>query len=68
MSAETDGVEKGPNGFPYVDDDASGVSRWETGEYHVKLVREDGERVDVNLRPEQLAALKKSIERVEADA
>ena len=61
-------VERGPNGFPYADDDGTSLSRWETGEYHLKVEREDGERVDVNLRESQLTALKKSIELVTPDA
>jgi hypothetical protein len=57
--------EKGPNGFPYADNDRTRVSRFENGDYHIKLVRSDGERVDVNLRPGQMSALKKSIELAE---
>jgi len=59
--------EKGPNGFPYADNDRTRVSRWENGDYHIKLVRNDGERVDVNLRPAQMTALKKSIELASGD-
>lgn len=62
-----DEVERGPNGYPYAAIERCSVSQWMTGEYHVKLVREDGERVDVNLREEQMSALKDAIEDVEGD-
>lgn len=48
-------VERGPNGFPYLED--AKLSQWESGEYHIKMVRSDGERVDANLKEGQFDAL-----------
>ncbi len=59
---DQDEVERGPNGYPYADNDMSGVSKWATGDYHVSITREDGEGVSANFRPEQLKALRKSID------
>jgi len=60
-------VERGPNGFPYVDTERCEVSRWQTGDYHLKIVRDGGERVDVNLDENQFNALKKAINHVDGD-
>ena len=65
VAKSEDEVEHGPNGYPYAAIERCSVSQWETGEYHVKLVRKDGDRVDVNFREEQMAALKDAIEDVE---
>lgn len=67
--SEQDGgeVTRGPNGFPYADNDGTSVSKWENGDYHMKVTRTDGEHVSVNLRETQLKALEKSIERVRGE-
>ena len=57
-------VERGPNGFPYIDTDLCKISQWESGEFHIKLWREDGEMVAANMTPEQFEALRKSVEDV----
>lgn len=59
---QTEQIERGPNGFPYAG--YVRVSGWENGEYHLKVAREDGERVDVNLREDDLRELKNMVEEV----
>lgn len=69
--SETEGyggdTPRGPNGFPYADNDGTHVSRWENGEFHMKVARTDGEILSVNLRETQLKALEKSIQCVRGE-
>lgn len=61
----SDGVDRGPNGFPYMDPEQSDIGQWESGEYHLKVVRTDGESVSVNLTEEQFDAMREAFEYVE---
>jgi len=56
MSETQRDYEKGPNGFPYVDDRKMKLGGWENGDYRFELVREDGESLIANLTPEQMEA------------
>lgn len=58
-------IERGPNGFPYVGEVR--LSGWENGEYHLKIFREDGEKVVANLREDDLRAFKEMAEEVLAN-
>lgn len=58
----TDEIERGPNGFAYVDTSMSSVGQWENGEFNIKLAREDGELVAANMTPEQFEGLRRMIE------
>lgn len=62
-----DQIDRGPNGFPYLDNGGTSVSRWESGDYHLKVTRSDGEHVSANMKEEQLIALEKSIRRVRGE-
>ena len=64
--SQTTEVERGPNGFPYLDPERTQVGRWENGEFHLKVAREDGEMVCVNLTEDQFAALEQSVDHASA--
>jgi len=49
--------ERGPNGIPYVDPDRTDIGKWESGVYHVRLGRQDGELLNLNFKQEQFHAL-----------
>lgn len=66
MSSEQ--VERGPNGFPYIDKERSSIAAWENGEYHLKIARSDGELVSVNLREEDIEALEKGLSHTREEA
>jgi len=66
-SSNSDEIERGPNGFPYVDTDLSSVAQWENGEYNIKLTREDGESIAVNMTAEQFEGLQEMINDVSAE-
>jgi len=51
-----------PNGMPYVDIDGTSIGAWESGEFRVRLAREDGEVLSANFTPTQLRALAAAIE------
>lgn len=58
MSDSSDGeVNRGPNGFPYIDIDQSIISAWESGDFQLKVRRDDGEMLRVNLTANQLNAM-----------
>jgi len=57
-------IERGPNGFPYIDIDRCMVSQWESGDFHIKIAKEDGELLAANMKPEQFEALRKAVEDV----
>jgi len=58
----TDNAERGPNGFPYADMDASRVTAWESGQFHLRIRRYDGEMLRTNFRAEQFEALRDAID------
>jgi len=49
---QSDTIER-TNGIPYIDTDNTKFGQWETGDYFIRLGREDGEKLQVNLTPEQ---------------
>lgn len=63
----SDGVDRGPNGFPYLDGERSKLSQWENGEYHLKVAREDGELVSVNLTQGQFDAMREAFDHVDGE-
>ena len=58
----SDRGERGPNGFPYPDMDASKVTAWESGQFHLQIRRDDGETLRTNFRAEQFEALRDAID------
>lgn len=58
----TGGVDRGPNGFAYLDADRSQIGQWETGEFRMRIAREDGDLMNLNLRPEQFEAFVEAIQ------
>lgn len=60
-----DDIERGPNGFPYVDTSRSTLGQWSSGEFHFKLAREDGELLSVNLKRDQFETLKMLVEEID---
>jgi hypothetical protein len=58
----TDHADRGTNGFAYADMDASKVTAWESGQFHLQIRREDGETLRTNFRPEQFEALRDAID------
>ena len=58
----TDHAERGTNGFPYADMDASKVTAWESGQFNLLVRREDGETLRTNFRPGQFEALRDAID------
>ena len=61
MSTNTDNSdepERGPNGYYYVDMDRSELGTWDSGEHRMTLIREDGERLTVNLEHNDLRAIR----------
>jgi len=56
---------RGPNGFAYLDADRSQIGQWETGEFRMRIAREDGDLMNLNLRPEQFEAFVEAIQYVE---
>lgn len=63
MSEENDGgVDRGPNGIPYVDEDRFSIGGWESGEYRLRAARDDGETVVMNFTQNQMRALQDQIE------
>jgi len=59
------GSERGPNGFPYLDAERTDIGQWENGEYRMRVAREDGELMNINLRPEQFEALCAAVKNIE---
>ena len=57
----TDHADRGTNGFAYPDMDASKVTAWESGQFHLQIRREDGETLRTNFRPGQFEALRDAI-------
>jgi hypothetical protein len=51
-----DEPDRGPNGFPYIDADRTDFGKWESGEYRLRVGREDGEVLNTNLRPKEYRA------------
>ncbi len=49
-------AERGPNGIPYIDDSTI-LSQWESGDYCLKLRRQGGDVLTVNLQPAQAVSL-----------
>ncbi|OYR64125.1 hypothetical protein [Halorubrum ezzemoulense] len=63
MSEQSEGeVERGPNGFPYVEMDQSRVAGWQNGEFHLKIERTDCEILRTNFEPEQFRALRDAVD------
>lgn len=50
-------IERGPNGIPYIDPERSEVGHWNSGEYRIRVGREDGDVLNANLRPKHMRAL-----------
>lgn len=61
-------AEKGPNGFPYIDSEKTEIGMWESGDFRMRVKREDGEVLNVNLRPNQFRAFMEAIGYVQANA
>ena len=59
------GSGRGPNGFPYLDSDRTQIGQWENGEFRMRVAREDGELMNLNLRPEQFDALVEAVRDIE---
>lgn len=57
--------ERGPNGFPYLDMGRTQLSQWESGDFKLTVSREDGELLNINLRPEEFDALAAAVRDVE---
>jgi len=68
MSDDLDGdVDRGPNGIPYVDEERFSIGGWESGDYRLKAVRDDGEALVMNFTPNQMRALQDQIEDMRAE-
>lgn len=50
-------ADRGPNGFPYVDPDRTEIGKWESGDYRMRITRDDGELMNLNFKPSQFRAL-----------
>ena len=61
-------VEKGPNGFPYVDNDGFRLGQWESGDFRLQVRRSDGESVIANMKPEQFSAFVEMVNHVSEQA
>lgn len=61
-------VERGPNGIPYIDPEGSQISAWESGEFCLRVLRTDGEILNVNLAPDQVEALQEGLAQTRTEA
>ena len=57
-----------PNGIPYIDTENTRFGAWESGDFNIRLAREDGESLAVNLTPKQAELLAKGINRTREEA
>lgn len=64
-------ADRGPNGFPYIHPDTQ-VGQWENGEFRMRVIRKDGEVMNVNLNETQFKLLRRTIndlaEKAEVDS
>lgn len=54
-------LERGPNGFPYVDPSRFSIAGWESGDYKLTVAATDGRSLTVNLTPDQMEGLEEQV-------
>jgi hypothetical protein len=67
-SGDVEQDENSPNGIPYLDFAESKIGVWESGEFYIRFVREDGESIRANLTESQFDALEEGTTAVRKEA